>query len=97
MHKHAKARISGYEPPAQIVQPWQFGDPFFKATGLYLRGLPPLTPTNVLIPPKKAEEEARHREWSMIHFASPGPHRARDRSRTFPGIARAMAEQWGVA
>ena len=95
MHKHAKALIANYQPPAQTVQPWWFGEPYFKATGLYLRGLPPLQPTNRLTPPKRAEDAARHAEWSMIHFASPGPHRARLRSRTFPGIATAMAQQWG--
>lgn len=94
MHKYAKAMIRGYEPPAQTVQPWWFGEPYFKATGLYLRGLPPLVPTQKLTPPKRAEDQARHNEWSMIHFASPGPHRARLRSRTFPGIAAAMAQQW---
>ena len=45
MHKHAKARIENYAPPAQTVQPWHFGDPAFKATSLYLRDLPPLRAT----------------------------------------------------
>jgi hypothetical protein len=93
MHKHAKARIEGYQPPAQTVQPWHFGDPAFKATSLYLRGLPKLTPTNRLTPPKAGTDE--HKAWSAIHRASPSPLRWKTRSKTFQGIANAMADQWG--
>ena len=93
MHRYAKERIENYQDPAQIVQPWWFGDPQFKATGLYLRGLPPLIPTNKLKPPKKGTDE--HKAWSKVARASPGPNRGKDRSRFFPGIATAMAEQWG--
>lgn len=93
MHKHAKALIAGYQPPAQTVQPWWFGDAAFKATGLYLRGLPPLVATNRLTPPAPGTDD--HKRWSAIHRASPGPNRARNRSRTFPGVAAAMAAQWG--
>jgi len=95
MHKHAKARIANYQAPAQTVQPWWFGDPAFKATGLYLRGLPPLRPTKRLCPPRPGSVE--HKLWSRVHRMPPGPHRARERSRFFPGIAAAMAEQWGGA
>jgi hypothetical protein len=93
MHKHAKARIENYAPASQTVQPWWFGDPAFKATGLYLRNLPKLTPTKRLTPPKAGTEA--HKEWSKVHRASPGPDRWRERSRTFPGFAAAMALQWG--
>lgn len=93
MHKHAKARIRNYRPAAQTVQPWWFGDPAFKATGLYLKGLPLLVATNRLTPPRKGTPE--HKAWSAVHRASPGPDRWRQRSRTFPGIANAMADQWG--
>ena len=93
MHHHAKERIKNYQPAAQHVQPWWFGDAAFKSTGLYLRGLPPLEPTNRLTPPEKGSEE--HKRWSAIHRASPGPDRWKQRSKTFPGIAAAMAEQWG--
>jgi len=93
MHKHAKARIANYQPPAQTVQPWWFGDPAFKATSLYLRGLPPLVPTNRLTPP--APGTAEHAAWSWVHRAPPGPDRWKTRSVTFAGIASAMAEQWG--
>jgi len=95
MHAHAKALIPSYRPADQTVQPVWFGDEAFKATGLYLRGLPPLVPTTRLTPPRRADDPARHAAWSMIHRASPGKDRAKMRSRTFPGIARAMAAQWG--
>lgn len=95
MHRHAKARIRNYEPPAQTVQPWWFGDPAFKATSFYLRGLPPLVPTERLVPPAKGTDE--HKKWSAVHRASPGRERWRLRSRTFPGIAAAAARQWGDA
>ncbi|MFZ0269927.1 hypothetical protein [Caulobacter sp.] len=94
MHRHAKARIEGYEPPAQIVQPWWFGEPAFKATGLYLRGLPPLIATDKLARPQPGSDE--HKAWSGIHRASGwnNPDRGRARSRTFQGVANAMAQQW---
>lgn len=91
MHKHAKEIIKpGYR---QVVQPWWFGEEAFKATGFELIGLPPLVPTEVLEPPQKGTEY--HKAWSFIHRASPGPERETLRSKTFPGIAKAMAEQWG--
>lgn len=96
MHKHAKARIDNYQKPAQTVQPWQFGHEAFKATSLYLRGLPALTPTEVLEPPRKQDEPERHKAWSFIHMATPGPDRWKLRSRTFEGIGDAMADQWGA-
>lgn len=68
----------------QIIQPWQFGHGETKATCLWLSGLPKLQPTNIV-------EGRGARVWRM----SPGPNRARERSRTYAGIARAMAEQWG--
>jgi hypothetical protein len=70
--------------PDQVIQPWQFGHGEVKATCLWLKGLPPLVPTNVV-----EGREAR------VHKMAPGPDRWRERSRTFAGIARAMAEQWG--
>lgn len=93
MHRHARERIVNYAPPAQTVQPWWFGDPLFKATGLYLRGLPPLVPTNRLTPPRAGTLE--HRAWSVVHRMPPGPDRWKERSRTPQGLAEAMAEQWG--
>lgn len=93
MHKHAKPLINNYQPPAQTVQPWWFGDPAFKATSFFLHGLPPLKATNRLTPPQKGTQE--HKEWSQVHRASPGPDRWKTRSATYPGIAAAAADQWG--
>lgn len=91
MHCYARERIEiGFR---QVVQPWWFGEEAFKATGLELIGLPPLTPTNKLTPPKTGTPE--HKAWSKVHLASPGPDRWKDRSRTYEGIAQAMADQWG--
>lgn len=81
-----------YRKPDQIIQPWQFGHPQFKATCLWLYGLPPLEPTNVLTPPAKGTAE--HKAWSVVHREPPGPNRAKNRSRTFPGVADAMAARW---
>lgn len=67
-----------------IVQPWQFGTPETKATQLWLRGLPPLVPTDIV-----------SGRTPRVHHASPGPDRWKERSRTDPGIAAAMATQWG--
>lgn len=93
MHKHAIELTR--RGKTQFVQPWWFGDPFFKATGLELVNLPPLVATNRLTPPRPRTPE--HKAWSMIHRAPPGPDRARRRSQTFPGLAAAMADQWGRA
>lgn len=77
----------------QFVHPYFFGDPFFKNTGLELINLPDLRPTNMLIKPAKGTDE--HKAWSRCHREPPGPDRARRRSETYPGIAAAMAAQWG--
>ena len=69
--------------PDQVIQPWQFGHGETKATCLWLKGLPKLTPTNIV-----SGREAR------VHRMPPGPNRWRERSRTFEGIALAMAAQW---
>ncbi len=73
-----------YRKPDQIIQPWQFGHGETKATCLWLKGLPKLTPTNIV-----DGREAR------IHKMPPGPDRWKERSRTYSGIALAMADQWG--
>lgn len=70
--------------PDQIIQPWQFGHGETKATCLWLKNLPKLIPTNIV-----EGREAR------VHRMPPGPDRWKERSRTFEGIAAAMAEQWG--
>lgn len=78
----------------QITQPWHHGDPFFKGTALWLRRFPLLRDTNRLVPPKPGTDE--HKAWSAVHRASPGPNRWKERSRSFPGMMHAMADQWGV-
>lgn len=91
MNPYARGMIGKIK--RQIVQPWWFGDKAFKATGLELYGLQELIPTNKLTPPEKGTEE--YKAWSLIHRMSPGPDRKKLRSKTFPGIAAAMANQWG--
>lgn len=81
-------------PANQYIQPWQFGHPEVKQTGLWLVGLPNLTPT------KDVSEEMRglsRKERERVHFAAPGPNRWKVRSMTYQGIAEAMADQWGSA
>jgi hypothetical protein len=91
MHRHAiEATGRGY---TQFVHPYFFGDPFFKLTGFELVNLPDLRPTNKLTPPRPRTDE--HKRWSACHRAAPGPNRAIDRARTYPGIAAACARQWG--
>lgn len=90
IHRYAKDLICN--PLRHVVQPWWFGDPAFKATGFELIGLDPLEATNKLKPPKKGTPE--HKAWSFIHRMPPGPDREKMRSKTFPGIANAMAQQW---
>jgi hypothetical protein len=70
--------------PDQIIQPWQFGHGETKATCLWLKGLPKLTPTNIV--------DGRE---AKVHRMPPGPDRWKNRSRTYQGIADAMAQQWG--
>ena len=79
-------RLFDIPAPSQTIQPWQFGHPETKATCLWLRSLPRLTSTAVV--------EGRD---ARVHREPPGPDRWRNRSRTFEGIAAAMAEQWGGA
>jgi len=69
--------------PDQIIQPYMFGHGETKATCLWLKGLPKLEPTDI-VPGREAK----------VHRMSPGPNRWKERSRTYPGIAQAMAEQW---
>jgi hypothetical protein len=82
MHGHAKQRVGMSQ--TQTIQPWQFGHGETKATCLWLKGLPPLQPTNIV-------EGREQRIWKL----PPTEDRWKIRSATFPGIAEAMAEQWG--
>ena len=93
MHKFAKERINFGDTKPFYVQPWQFAqsedsaDNEKKRTGFWTRNLPPLKPTGSL-----DGSSARN----SVHFASPGANRATERSRFFPGMAAAMASQWGA-
>jgi len=69
--------------PDQVIQPWMFGHGEVKATCLWLKGLPNLVPTNIV--------EGRH---ARVHREPPSPERWKNRSRSYPGMAAAMAEQW---
>lgn len=80
-HKYARAIMGGY---SQLIQPWQFGHGETKATCLWLKNLPKLVPTQIV-----SGREPR------VHHESPGPNRWKNRSRTYQGIADAMASQWG--
>lgn len=70
--------------PDQVIQPWQYGHGEVKATCLWLKNLPPLVPTDI-VPGREAR----------VHRMPPGPDRWKERSRTFHGVALAMAAQWG--
>lgn len=72
------------KPPSQYIQPWQFGHGETKKTGLWLKNLPKLKPTNIV--------EGRA---PRIHLMGPSPDRGKLRSTTYQGIADAMADQWG--
>lgn len=73
-----------WKKPKQKVHPFHFGDPFHKTTCFWLKNLKPLWPTSTLI-------KGEHR----VHNMWPSKDRARQRAKTYPGIAKAMAEQWG--
>lgn len=90
MHGHGIERVGGRA--SQFVQPWMFGHLETKRTGFRLKNLPPLTPTNDVYETFKHMPKS---ETHKVHMMSPGPDRWKDRSRTFPGIAQAMADQWG--
>lgn len=86
-----------WRKPDQIIQPWMFGDAAEKKTCLWLKGLQPLACTDVVSPPerKKFKSGKTMPAWYADAFRLPKEDRARLRSKTFPGIAKAMAEQWG--
>lgn len=88
--------------PTQIIHPWMFGDNFSKSTCLWLKGLPPLTPETTEQPPlewfewvdSKTGKKKRQPKWFFDALSLPPAERAKVRSKTFTGIARAMAVQW---
>ena len=75
---------SVWRKPDQTIQPWMFGHGETKATCLWLKGLPHLVPTNIV-----------QGRYPRVHLMPPGPDRWKERSRTYEGIADAMADQWG--
>lgn len=86
-----------YQKPSQIIHPYMFGDPARKATCLWLKGLPKLTPTDIVEPIVIHYQNGNGTDnpWHMDTLKLPPNERAKARSKTFPGIAAAMAEQWG--
>lgn len=87
---------SVYRKPEQIIQPYEYGHPLTKKTCLWLKNLPKLNPTNIVEPEYVICADGKR--YSKIHvetFKLPPSERAKMRSKTFPGIAKAMAEQWG--
>lgn len=90
MHGYAKQIIGAKQ--TQVVQPWMFGHTEQKATCLWLKGLPKLKPTNDV---KTEMMELPKRERERLHYLPPSEERWKLRSKTYDGIAKAMAEQWG--
>jgi hypothetical protein len=88
---------SVYRKPDQIVQPYQYGDPYEKRTCLWLKGVPLLKPTNVVKPEARTVYESGKTmpTWYADAWGKPKAERSKIRSKTFIGIARAMAQQWG--
>lgn len=89
-------KIFGLPRYSQIVQPYMFGEPFMNTTCLWLRGLPPLKATDTVQPTEKWVSSSDHRkEKRKDRWSASGRRSSKERSKTFPGIAEAMAEQWG--
>lgn len=80
--------------PTQIIQPYMFGDPFTKTTCLWLKGLPKLTPTNIVDKGRRIITKGGNSLPEWYNIPPTDPDRSKKRSKTFPGIARAMADQW---
>ena len=85
-----------WRKPNQIIHPYMFGDPERKSTCLWLMGLPDLQPTNIVVPNIITYKNGKGTDspWHMDTMGLPKEERAKQRSKTFPGIAKAMAEQW---
>lgn len=83
--------------PTQVIQPYYFGDPFEKKTCLWLKGLPELKATNIVEVPERVVFESGKSmpKWYADSWKLPPKERSEMRSKTFPGVAKAMAEQWG--
>lgn len=88
---------TAYREPDCIVHPYYFGDDAKKKTCLWLKGLEPLKPTNMIQPTTVITGHGTDSPWHAYTWSLPKDERTRARSKTFPGIANAMAEQWGSA
>lgn len=89
-------KIFGLPQYSQIVQPFMFGDPWMKTTCLWLKAVPPLMATDIVAPTGKWVNSTDHRKVKANdEWQTSGKKSQKERSKTFPGIARAMAEQWG--
>lgn len=84
-----------FRKPSQYIEPFWFGDPWKKKTCLWLKNLPPLDPTNVVTPSGKWVRQHLKNKNDLAGYENRGVYSAKERSRTFLGIAAAMAEQWG--
>jgi hypothetical protein len=85
-----------YPKPSQAIQPFEYGHPATKRTCLWLKGLQPLQPTNIVEPEViRTKNGKTFAPWHYNTLSLPPKERARERSKTFPGIAKAMAAQWG--
>jgi site-specific DNA-cytosine methylase len=84
-----------FRKPTQYIEPFMFGDPWKKKTCLWLKNLPPLERTNEVQPKGKWVRHYLKSGDDLKGYERPGVHAAKERSKTFPGIAKAMAEQWG--
>lgn len=91
MHCHAKNLIGVNQ--SQTIQPYEYGHPESKRTCLWLKGVPLLKPTNILPLPESGHWENQTK--SGQNKLTPGKYRSKERSKTYAGIAKAMAEQWG--
>ena len=89
---------SVYRKPDQIVQPYQYGDPYEKRTCLWLKGVPLLKPTNVVKPAARSVYVSGKTmpTWYANANSKTNAERSKVRSKTFPGMAKAMAEQWSL-
>ena len=86
---------SVFRKPSQVIQPYEYGHPTRKATCLWLKNLPPLKPTKIIHYTVVKTGHGTDSPWHAYTWNLPPAERARARSKTFPGIANAMAEQWG--
>lgn len=88
---------SHWRKPDQIIQPFEHGDPYSKKTCLWLKNLPLILPSNIVLPGERTHYASGRSmpKWYADAYRLPPKERAALRSKTFPGIAKAMADQWG--